>query len=258
MCALHARASSPGTLRSVRLNGRQPRSEHDTALLCAARARASVIVNSLHTVESEGGHAPDFSLAGQPAAAELAAWRRGLGLGESGAHVLLTRGGRELDAALPVFSADARFKAVVGVPFCAAGAPAVRWRRAPGAPAPSAVPLTSEPAPLEAALGEILAALRAGDRPWCAPPPPAAAAAPLVLVEAGAELTSPLYSRAGGSGAPDWLLLSEFAGEAIDPSCVGEPVVERSTLEALFVRRAEAERGGWRFSLLQRRKEREA
>ena len=254
ICATCASPSSPGSLRSILLNGNQPRSEDDTRLLCAARARASVIVNSLHTVTSEGGAAPDFSLAGPAVSASLSAWRRALGLRERGVHVLLTRGGREVDAALPVFAPGARFSAVLGVPRAPTPAPPVRWAggAAPGAPA---LPLTSEDAPLRAALGGVCAAVRGGGAPWGGGAAAAPAAAePLVLVEAGASLTSPLLLAKGADDCPlDWLLLTEYSG-AIEPSCVGAVLAERAAVERLFVREASAQRGAWAFSLLRRRR----
>jgi hypothetical protein len=100
------------------------------------------------------------------AEAALSAWRaEDLGLRAGGVHLLLTRGGRELDGALPMFSPRALFSAVVGVPR---GAPPLRWR--PGVPAPApTLPLASSALP-DVAVGEALAAARsalaAGGHPW--------------------------------------------------------------------------------------------
>lgn len=210
ICAVVASPCS-GSLHSILLNGSQPRSEDDTLLLCAARARSSVLINSVRTVAGEGGAAPGWSLCGPLAEAALSAWRaEDLGLRAGGVHLLLTRGGRELDGALPMFSPSALFSAVVGVPR---GAPPLRWR--PGVPAPApTLPLASSALP-DVAVGEALAAARsalaAGGHPWgagAAGRPDAAE--PLVLVEAGAALTRALYE---GAECPlDWLIVSEYRG----------------------------------------------
>jgi hypothetical protein len=257
ICAVHAPGGGDA-LHSIVLNGRQPRSAEDTLLLCGARARASALINSLSTVESEGGLAPGFHLASADAAAALAEWRLALGLRGRGVHVLLTRGEREVDPELPVFASDAPFSAVLAVP---AGTPPVRWRGdADAAPAPpcAVVPLAPPPggaAPLAGVVAEVRAALAAGDCAWIREPPAPAleGLGSLVLVEAGASLTAPLYA-ADAKGCPvDWVILSEYRGADIDESCVGGCVAQRDALYEMFTLEERDTRGEWQFTLLKRK-----
>ena len=227
VCALHAPRGST-TLRTININEHSPKCAEDFFLLNLSRALSSVILQSLHTVASEGG--PPAALAPHLAPA-LLAWRASAchpqRFAAPGAHVLLTRGGHgPVPAALPVLAQDraaAAFQPYLAAP--PAALPALLSAFTGAAPPPPAIAVPphgltlchalasqrgaqqqqqqqqQQQEPSDEASGDAwLRALRAH-----LPSPTS-----LVTIEAGPTLTRPLYTLpppppvpplSGGAGA---------------------------------------------------------
>ena len=292
VCALYRPpAVDDPPLRNILVGADSPRSDFDSLILCAVRARASVLVASGATLRAEGGCAT--RLFGDPFAPALIGFRARAGLEARGALCILTRG--LLEPAWPVFAAATRdgslggasaapgptlFTPVVVLPDEEARGRLVA--RFAAAAATSAAPPCLLGAQLEGNEGpltirRLLSHLRAmlahdeasggdisGGR-LLLPRRAEGAAKHLAVVECGPSVTRDFYlppdgtTRVARDVPVDWLLLSVYSG-AIRPAAVGDPLIRRSTIEAQFERVSAgsargdgADDGIWKFALWRRR-----
>jgi hypothetical protein len=217
VCALHATPDS-STLRTININEHSPKCAEDFMLLNLSRALSSVILQSLATVQTEGGQPAALAPHLAPA---LLAWRAAAchpqRFAAPGAHVLLTRGGRgPVPATLPLFGEGSG--ASFHLPYLAAppaALPALLAAFGTGAARAAAPPTIAVPSHC-LTLGHALCSLRKQQQqqPSCNEadvwlrevrahlPLPTS----LVTIEAGPTLTRPLYTlpppgSAAGTGA---------------------------------------------------------
>ena len=213
VCALHATPAS-STLRTININEHSPKCAEDFMLLNLTRALSSCILQSLATVQAEGGQAAALAPHLAPA---LLGWRAAAchpqRFAAPGAHVLLTRGSRgPVPATLPLLAegSGAFFLPYLAAP--PAALPELLAAFGTGTASAAAPPTIAVPSHC-LTLGHALCSLRkqqpSSDKAdvWMSRlrthlPLPTS----LVTIEAGPTLTRPLYTlpppaRAAGSGA---------------------------------------------------------
>ena len=248
ICALSSKHNG-GPLCSIRICEFSPKSDSDFFLLMAMRARATIQVQSVHTVASEGGASP--SVVGAHAEA-LMEWRQQLfGLKEgaslAGIQFLLTRGGRSLDPSWPCFSSYVSTPSCIVAPDEALGELLAPWEFCK----PSSLPASSLPGPL--GMPSLLAFIKDSLHKCKLLPNKPPFVDHLISIEAGATLTKTLYT-AGSEACPvDYLCLSVYSG-LLDPRAQGDTVFHSMTLvDSMFNLVSSSQEGDWTFSLYRKK-----